>query len=280
MLKIAGQKVFVGLVAGALLNIAAPVWAAKDAGYLMDKSGNPVMSKSGCVLAPKHPKTPLEACGDISDSDGDGVPDDKDKCPNTPKGVKVDANGCPADSDGDGVPDYLDACPNNSAEEISKGVDAKGCPLDSDGDGVPDYRDRCPNTPARLINKVDANGCAPDGIVRLPLTNAFFDFDKATLKQGGKNALAELAKQIVAHSANVGRVEIIGYTDYIGSAAYNQKLSEKRAQSAANFLISQGVPANKVTAEGKGESEAKQPPATDAERAKDRKVNVDVHMVK
>jgi OOP family OmpA-OmpF porin len=45
------------------------------------------------------------------DSDGDGVGDSKDKCPNTPKGVKVDAVGCPFDADGDGVPDYLDRCP-------------------------------------------------------------------------------------------------------------------------------------------------------------------------
>ena len=59
------------------------------------------------------------------DSDGDGVGDSKDKCPNTPKGVKVDSVGCPIDSDGDGVPDYLDKCPNTP-----KGmpVDAEGCP--------------------------------------------------------------------------------------------------------------------------------------------------------
>ena len=59
------------------------------------------------------------------DSDGDGVGDSKDKCPNTPKGVKVDSVGCPIDSDGDGVPDYLDKCP-----DTPKGmpVDAAGCP--------------------------------------------------------------------------------------------------------------------------------------------------------
>jgi len=48
----------------------------------------------------------------VLDSDGDGVPDDLDRCPDTPKDVKVDAHGCPLDSDGDGVPDYLDKCPN------------------------------------------------------------------------------------------------------------------------------------------------------------------------
>jgi len=67
------------------------------------------------------------------DSDGDGVPDRLDKCPDTPKGVAVDADGCPPDSDGDGVPDYLDKCPNTPT---GVQVDADGCPLDSDGDGV------------------------------------------------------------------------------------------------------------------------------------------------
>jgi OOP family OmpA-OmpF porin len=58
------------------------------------------------------------------DSDNDGVPDSADKCPNTPAGVKVDANGCPIDSDNDGVPDYLDKCPGTPA---GAKVDAEGC---------------------------------------------------------------------------------------------------------------------------------------------------------
>jgi len=79
------------------------------------------------------------------DSDGDGVTDDLDKCPDTPKGVKVDADGCPVDSDGDGVPDYLDKCP-----DTPKGVavDSNGCPAnDSDGDGVPTISTNAPTPP-------------------------------------------------------------------------------------------------------------------------------------
>ena len=60
----------------------------------------------------------------VVDSDGDGVPDDLDRCPDTPRGVKVDAHGCPLDSDGDGVPDYLDKCPNTPKGAT---VDARGC---------------------------------------------------------------------------------------------------------------------------------------------------------
>jgi len=88
------------------------------------------------------------------DSDGDGVPDYLDKCPDTPKGVKVDKDGCPVDSDGDGVPDYLDKCPGTPA---GVKVDKDGCPLDSDGDGIPDYLDKCPGTPSGV--KVDKDGC-------------------------------------------------------------------------------------------------------------------------
>ncbi len=99
--------------------------------------------------------------GNRKDSDRDGVRDTKDLCPDTPRGVKVDKEGCPADSDGDGVPDYKDKCPKTPAE-ARKAVDADGCPLDSDKDGVPDYLDKCPDTPESLIKFVDENGCVAD----------------------------------------------------------------------------------------------------------------------
>jgi outer membrane protein OmpA-like peptidoglycan-associated protein len=91
------------------------------------------------------------------DSDGDGVPDARDKCPNTPKGAVVDQNGCPKDSDGDGVMDGFDKCP-----DTRKGlkVDQSGCPMDSDNDGVLDGLDQCPDTPRGA--KVDSRGCSID----------------------------------------------------------------------------------------------------------------------
>ena len=95
--------------------------------------------------------------GGKKDSDGDGVPDRLDKCPNTPKGTTVDKNGCPIDTDGDGVADYLDKCP---ATPQGAAVDKDGCPLDSDGDGVPDYLDKCPLTPKGA--SVDTDGCPLD----------------------------------------------------------------------------------------------------------------------
>ncbi len=115
------------------------------------------------------------------DSDGDGVNDKLDKCPNTPAGVPVDADGCPLDSDKDGILDYQDECPfvaglkefNGCPDTDKDGIqdkldecpdvfglaEFKGCP-DSDGDGVPDKDDRCPNTPKGY--KVDKYGCTLD----------------------------------------------------------------------------------------------------------------------
>src|SRR5439155_328820 len=91
-----------------------------------------------------------------TDTDHDGVPDQRDVCPDTPPGAAVDAVGCPLDADKDGVPDGLDKCPNTppGAE-----VDDVGCQRfkDSDGDGVDDTKDRCPGTPTGT--RVDAAGC-------------------------------------------------------------------------------------------------------------------------
>jgi len=85
------------------------------------------------------------------DTDGDGVKDKNDKCPNTPENVKVDDNGCAIDTDKDGIADYLDTCPKQAG--IAK---FNGCP-DSDNDGIKDSEDACPN----LAGVASANGC-PD----------------------------------------------------------------------------------------------------------------------
>lgn len=117
------------------------------------------------------------ALGTPKDSDKDGVPDKKDKCPNTPAGVQVNADGCPLDRDGDGVPDYLDKCP-----DVPGLARFDGCP-DSDGDGIPDSVDKCPNTPAGV--RVDADGCpvdtdgdgVPDYLDKCPNVAGLANFD-------------------------------------------------------------------------------------------------------
>ncbi|MHB8336776.1 MAG: OmpA family protein [Ignavibacteriaceae bacterium] len=229
------------------------------------------------------PNTPagvaVDATGCPLDSDGDGVPDYLDKCPNTPAGVKVDAQGCPLDSDGDGVPDYLDKCPNTPA---GVKVDATGCPLDSDGDGVPDYLDKCPNTPAGV--QVDSTGCPikkadtvvvtqPAEIESIVLSgDANFEFNKSKLLSNAYAVLDSLVGTMKAHPEY--KWEVGGYTDGIGSASYNKKLSQRRAQSVVDYLVSQGVSRNDLKIVGYGKDDPIATNSTNEGRAMNRRVEI------
>jgi len=93
----------------------------------------------------------------IPDSDGDGILENRDRCPDTPAGAQVDGTGCPSDSDGDGVPDGVDRCANTPP---GASVNASGCTQDSDSDNIPDGLDRCPDTEDGVL--VDPNGCPKD----------------------------------------------------------------------------------------------------------------------
>ena len=103
----------------------------------------------------------ITAIFEKSDSDGDGVTDDKDQCADTMEGETVDENGCSTsqvDSDGDGVTDDKDQCADTMEGET---VDENGCTsgdVDGDGDGVENTKDECPNTPSG--ETVDTNGCS------------------------------------------------------------------------------------------------------------------------
>jgi outer membrane protein OmpA-like peptidoglycan-associated protein len=123
--------------------------------------------------------------GKVKDSDNDGVSDKKDKCPNTPAGVKVDMNGCPLDRDGDGILDADDKCPDvkgtiatkgcpdmdndgiadadDKCPEVAGTLELQGCP-DRDGDGITDAEDKCPDVKGvkELLGCIDTDG---DGII-------------------------------------------------------------------------------------------------------------------
>ncbi|QLG88158.1 OmpA family protein [Chitinibacter bivalviorum] len=85
-------------------------------------------------------------------------------------------------------------------------------------------------------------------------SDALFDFNKATLKPAGKDALDALYAEVQKMDPKEGRAVVVGYTDRIGSDKYNQALSERRANTVRDYLISKGAPADKVTAEGRGEA--------------------------
>jgi outer membrane protein OmpA-like peptidoglycan-associated protein len=111
-----------------------------------------------------------DGCPDI-DNDQDGIPDRDDKCPNEPEDRDgfQDDDGCPEpDNDKDGIPDTMDKCPNEP-EDKDGFQDEDGCPdPDNDGDGIPDTIDKCPNEPETKNGVDDDDGCPDSGGVQTP----------------------------------------------------------------------------------------------------------------
>jgi len=214
------------------------------------------------------------------DSDNDGVFDPNDKCPGTPAGVKVDKDGCPLDSDKDGVVDYLDKCPGTPA---GVKVDTNGCPLDSDQDGVADYLDKCPGTPAGV--KVDMNGCPPVAVVPAHVKEAAakrFCSKPAVLAINFDTNKSDIKPEYYAELKTVGdflsyfpnaKGEISGHTDSTASNAYNQKLSEQRAESVEKYISKTfGVNPGRITTKGYGETKPIASNKTKAGRATNRRI--------
>ncbi|MFN2371792.1 MAG: OmpA family protein [Candidatus Krumholzibacteriia bacterium] len=230
------------------------------------------------------PDTPrgavVDAAGCPRDSDGDGVYDGLDTCPDTPAGAVVDRSGCPLDGDGDGVYDGLDKCPGTPQGAM---IDASGCPLDSDGDGVYDGLDKCPDTPKHL--KVDAEGCpipVTDTAIQLLDTGRIstsqieFKISSAELERRDTAVLDEIAQTLADWPAL--RIEIGGHTDSSGSEAFNQKLSEQRAQSVLDYLLVKqpGLDRGRFTTKGYGEGTPLEDNGTVEGRAANRRVEFTV----
>lgn len=184
------------------------------------------------------------------DSDGDGVLDDADLCPGTPKGAKVDAKGCAIDSDGDGVADDKDLCPNTPR---GLGVDGKGCPLDGSG---------------RF--KVTGQGA------ELRFEDVHFEFDQSDLTGYGKEILDNAATVVNGLTEKYPsiKVDISGHADATGTDGYNQALSERRANTVKQYLIRKGVEAGRVSTYAYGESKPVATNDTEEGRAQNRRAEV------
>ena len=200
------------------------------------------------------------------DTDGDGVTDDLDRCPNTPSGTPVDSNGCPLpqDDDGDGVMNPDDKCPGTPA---GKKVDAVGCEVDGDddGDGILNSVDQCPGSPAGT--RVNNVGCPFDRT--LLLQGVKFETNKDTLLPESipilDNAIATLKRYPEV------RIEVQGHTDSRGADAYNLDLSARRAATVLKYLQDGGV-TNQLTSRGYGETDPIASNDTDEGRQQNRRV--------
>ena len=104
--------------------------------------------------------------------------------------------------------------------------------------------------------------------------DAFFDFDKSVLKPAGKAKLDDLVSKV--KGINLEVIIAVGHTDSIGTDAYNQKLSVRRAESVKAYLISKGIEKNRIYTEGKGEKQPVASNKTKEGRAKNRRVEIEV----
>ncbi|MCO7222880.1 OmpA family protein [Pleionea sp. CnH1-48] len=195
-------------------------------GVSSTKKAAPIIKKDPVVVAPKH-----------KDSDGDGVFDKDDQCPNTKAGVTVDV---------------------------------RGCELDSDGDGVVDSADKCPATPAGA--KVDATGCRIylDETVRISLSVKF-----ATNSDQLVDSYEAEVKRVADFMRQYPDTTVVfeGHTDSMGRASYNQKLSERRAKAVADMLVANyNIDASRVSSKGVGESKPIADNGTAEGRAQNRRV--------
>ena len=170
------------------------------------------------------------------------------------------------DSDGDGVYDKQDKCPNTPMNSV---VDVNGCKifLDDDNDGVENSLDKCPNTPANTA--VDANGCPIAINLHINFENNSYKVQNASMNKIIE--FADFLKKYKGYSA-----EIVGYTDSRGSEVYNKKLSQKRANEVKRLLIQNGVDASRITAIGMGELHPVASNATAEGRSQNRRIEANL----
>jgi outer membrane protein OmpA-like peptidoglycan-associated protein len=262
-----------------------------DEGNYYDASHEANVAERNAHLA--FDKSPREKCAGevkIGDRDGDGIPDNVDKCPDEPedKDGFQDADGCPdPDNDQDGIPDKDDKCPNDP-EDKDGFQDADGCPdPDNDGDGIADTIDKCPNEPEDKDGFQDEDGCPdpdndqdgildkddkcpnefgvpPDGCpkkytlvvvtekkIELKQT-VFFDTNKTTIKPVSFPLLNDVALAMKDNPKI--KVEVQGHTDSVGPDDFNLKLSQGRAESVRKYLIGKGVAPDRMDPKGYGEN--------------------------
>ena len=218
------------------------------------------------------------------DCDGDGIIGSKDKCPRQPEDFDgfEDEDGCPdPDNDGDGIPDVTDRCPDQP-EDFNGYQDEDGCPdADTDGDGVIDIHDKCPGTPR--WTPVEADGCpkpeppkpqpVEDLKPKLLAVTVNFALNSAALDGTAKEKLDALASAMVADPTLA--VKVGGHACDLGSDAYNQRLSERRAAAVKTYLVAKGIDGTRITPVGFGETQPLVSNTNEQSRAQNRRAIIE-----
>ena len=153
----------------------------------------------------------------------------------------VYANGVPIDTDYDGIPDYKDKCPlvySNLKD---------GCPGDKDGDGIRDDKDLCADIPGvnEFAGCPEVNSARSSSEQAVSVQSIFFDLDSDYLKSKYNKEISGV--YILLKQNKDLRVMLEGYADTIGSKEYNFNLSERRAQKVKMTLVGQGVSPDRIS---------------------------------
>jgi len=232
-----------------------------------------------------------EARGSAKDSDGDGIPDDVDKCPNEPedKDGFEDADGCPdPDNDGDGIADTIDKCPNEP-EDKDGFEDTDGCPdPDNDKDGILDVNDKCPNDAETRNGYEDEDGCPdeiPTSLKRITGVVAGIEFkpNTAALTPGATKVL-DRAVKVLKGFPRV-RIEIGVHTDdqpppKKSKFADNAALSQARADAIRVYFVKKDIADMRLVAKGYADTAPRTDPKglkgakLKAARAKNRRIEL------
>jgi len=206
----------------------------------------------------------------VPDTDKDGINDDNDKCPTVAGLAKY--QGCPVpDTDKDGINDEEDKCPNEAG--VAR---YGGCPVpDRDKDGINDEEDKCPD----VFGVAAQQGCPEISAevtktVEYAAKNVYFATGSTKLLKQSYKALDELVK--VLNDNTSLKLKIDGHTDNVGADDFNMKLSDGRAASVKNYLVSKGISADRLESEGFGETMPVADNKTTAGRTKNRRVEMKV----
>ena len=208
----------------------------------------------------------LAALKGCPDTDGDGIADKDDACPDV-FGLAA-LNGCP-DADGDGVADKDDKCPT-----VAGPKENAGCPWpDTDGDGVLDKDDKCPEVKGTVANK----GCPEVSEEVMMKLNEYsrtilFDSGKASFKKQTYPTLVSITEILKEYPYS--RFLIEGHTDSDGSNELNQTLSMNRAHAVKNYLIENGIKADRLEHTGYGETKPMDTNKTALGKAHNRRVEI------